>query len=612
MAGAIRAPGTRREEQRHMTAHARWKLCAAAIAVVGFALVLAPSQLGGPATYLITSGSSMHPQLQPGDLVVVRERSAYEIGDVVAYRSPLLESTVLHRIVARNGDRFVLKGDDNEFVDPEEPTNSELLGRLWVRVPGVGRPILWTRGRFGFAALAAGLVVASAAATTRPTVRRRRRRAEGKDMTPRHHPVTFDRRSMATALAVVAIACVALSAGASLWPAPPPVRPAFTHRGVFDYSALTPPNAVYDDGSVETGEPVFLSLVDDVDMRFAYRFAAAFPHAVTGTARMDVVVAGAHGWSSTIGLHAPVAFRGDTAEVTATVDLAQMRRRIDRVERLTGTSGGTYTVTVKPAVRVRGTLAGRDLDTVFAPEIAFELDATSLRLRPVPMNGEAGDVDVGDAFRLTQTGSVAATAGTDLDLGARSQAPLALRLGLVMLGLLAAVAAGATWWSVRHAPPGGRPFPRRHAHAVIDVDEVRPAPSRTVVDIASLEALLRLAERYDRLVLRQHTPDGEVYVVEDDGTVYRHEATEQRAASGPADEPGTPALRLLGPADLPDTEDPDVRQSGATAAPERLDLLHGGGDSKKVLYERAKDLGIPGRSRMTKNELVKAVANHHA
>src|SRR3954451_16440377 len=57
--------------------------------------------------------------------------------------------------------------------------------------------------------------------------------------------------------------------------------------------------------------------------------------------------------------------------------------------------------------------------------------------------------------------------------------------------------------------------------------------------------------------------------------------------------------------------DPQSEQGGA-AARERPKATHGGvdvqGNSKDELYERAKKLGIDGRSNMTKSELADAIA----
>jgi cation transport regulator ChaB len=57
--------------------------------------------------------------------------------------------------------------------------------------------------------------------------------------------------------------------------------------------------------------------------------------------------------------------------------------------------------------------------------------------------------------------------------------------------------------------------------------------------------------------------------------------------------------------------DPQAKKGGA-AARRSTSPTYGGvdaeGNSKQELYERAKKLGVPGRSRMTKGELAKAIS----
>ena len=83
----------------------------------------------------------MLPSLQRDDLVVLRRSSSYEIGDVVAYRSTLLNRIVLHRIVAIDDGRYTFKGDNNTFLDSEQPTEADLVGELSVHVPIAGRVV---------------------------------------------------------------------------------------------------------------------------------------------------------------------------------------------------------------------------------------------------------------------------------------------------------------------------------------------------------------------------------------------------------------------------------------------------------------------------------------
>src|SRR5215212_5417774 len=82
---------------------------------VGWAM-LAPVQVGGQAAYVIVSGNSMEPGFHLGDLAIVREAADYRPGDIVTYRHPTI-GLVIHRIQSREFNHFVLKGDNNSWLD---------------------------------------------------------------------------------------------------------------------------------------------------------------------------------------------------------------------------------------------------------------------------------------------------------------------------------------------------------------------------------------------------------------------------------------------------------------------------------------------------------------
>ena len=117
-------------------------LLAAGIVAVAY-LTLAPPSIGGRTVTSFTYGVSMEPKLHKGDLVFVRTTSSYRVGQVALYENRDLQRRVLHRIVKADGDRFVLKGDNNNAVDAFEPGKAELVGTLWFTIGGVGN---WGRG----------------------------------------------------------------------------------------------------------------------------------------------------------------------------------------------------------------------------------------------------------------------------------------------------------------------------------------------------------------------------------------------------------------------------------------------------------------------------------
>lgn len=118
-------------------------------------VLLAPASIGGPAAYVQVSGHSMDGTYETGDLIVQRAQQTYEVGDVVTFR--VGAGQVIHRIVGGNGvDGYVTRGDNNAEVDPWRPTDAEIVGRSWVRLPGSAWVLELPREPL-FAGLAAGL-----------------------------------------------------------------------------------------------------------------------------------------------------------------------------------------------------------------------------------------------------------------------------------------------------------------------------------------------------------------------------------------------------------------------------------------------------------------------
>lgn len=145
------------------------------VAFLGWAWwsTLAPTGVGGPASYILTQGDSMLPTFEPGGLVITRAEDHYEVGDVVAYDNAQLHSVVMHRIVATDGDRFVLQGDNNDFLDGFRPTADEVVGKQWLELPGIGVFVRLVQQPLLFAVIMAG---ATLFALKVPRRSRRRRR----------------------------------------------------------------------------------------------------------------------------------------------------------------------------------------------------------------------------------------------------------------------------------------------------------------------------------------------------------------------------------------------------------------------------------------------------
>jgi signal peptidase I len=146
--------------------------------VVAF-LALAPVQMGGAVHYLTIRGMSMEPNIHAGDVVVVRRQQTYNVGDVIAYHSDMDGAVVLHRVIGAYDDRYVMRGDNNGFVDQYQPSIDDVVGRKVAQVPG-GAQVLhfvakW-RAVIVPGACALGLLIAVTNRSSQRTRRGRHRR----------------------------------------------------------------------------------------------------------------------------------------------------------------------------------------------------------------------------------------------------------------------------------------------------------------------------------------------------------------------------------------------------------------------------------------------------
>lgn len=119
-------------------------------AVVLAVVVVFPGAVGAKASYVVLS-DSMSPQMQAGDLVVVRSVDAedIEIGEIITFRRETEggPDRVTHRVVAIEGTdsglRYVTKGDANEARDQQRVPSEAVTGTVWFHVPLVGRLIVF-------------------------------------------------------------------------------------------------------------------------------------------------------------------------------------------------------------------------------------------------------------------------------------------------------------------------------------------------------------------------------------------------------------------------------------------------------------------------------------
>lgn len=494
-------------------------------------LVLGPSMLGGPATYLKISGISMEPVYYAGDLVVTRERAAYGIGDIVAFRGG--EGIVIHRIIGGDAQfGFVLQGDNNNFIDPWEPTPDEILGEAWLHLPGKGDLASTLREPLNLGFAAGGLTMISLLGQgkrrrkgTRPAKTRAAHATHSADRSP-----TTALLAACTALTLVGV-LAALGAATAFRQPTTTTLPAdgagYTHEASFDWVVHTAPSVVYPDRTVTpadapeaqpvntdspfaddataAGPPapvVYTKLAErlDLDVRYALTSAAALD--VTGTYAVLLDLRAAGGPAVTTELVPETRFDGRAVEEQVTIDFADVAGRIETIEEETGASASSYELTVRPVVRVDGTVAGEPIDEEYAP--AFAIQYTGERIEPdMELTRSATEGRGEDVVVPNTVGLLGANLGVT-----------ALRWvsgGLLVLCALLTAALGL----VVSGRLGGDPVSRLRArHGAINVTDVGASEATRHVVVRDVADVARLAERSGAPLLHHHGTDGHRFLVE--------------------------------------------------------------------------------------------------
>ena len=518
------------------------------------ALVLAavwlfwPASLGGGTTYVTTHGTSMEPRFHTGDLAILRPAGSYDVGDVVAYRSPTLDTIVMHRIVAGDSDGFVTQGDNNDWLDEDRPTGEEILGILFARIPQGGKALDTMRspGALAIAAVAGsalfGLLHRPAG---RHTVRGRRRSARRAAPTFSMPVRARARHVLLGSAAVALLAVLACGVLATLPVTQTDTRTVnVTQQGTFSYSGRAEPGTTYPSGVIATGDTVWTRLARGLTVSFTNTLTGPDLADVRGAMRLDVYVAASDGWTAPLASGAVAALESGTATASVGVDADRAAELLSRHYDEIGTGNGSATITVTPVAVTTGTAQGRPFTADSPAGMAFTLDATSLR--------PAGNLDT-DLAPITvtpvQIEEVVPRSFPALGFTVPLGVARFLAAGVLVVALL--VLAGAAWIGRSGRGGAADEFLVRHADRIVPVAAF--TPSHAVIDVRDAESLHRVAERFDTVVLHHASDDEDVFVVRDVDATYRFvmPGTPERQRGKPPVPAPARALSLVPePADL--------------------------------------------------------------
>jgi hypothetical protein len=338
-----------------------------------------------------------------------------------------------------------------------------------------------------------------------------------------NRPINLRVLLIVAAAAVVAFLGLGAFAFTRAWHRTNTVNVPYTQQVSFSYSGTAPATPVYPTGVVHTGDPIFLQFVHQLHVQVGYSLATSAREQLSGTQQVLVRLAGPTGWSRTLSLTGPQHFSGGHTSASVTLDLNSLQALLKKIQTLTGVSAATgYMVAVVPTVHVGGTVAGQTVATGFNPVLNFQLAAPLARPSVAAPGAAGGNFSPSAQGKVTTTSTVA----NDLRVAGLSLSVKTLR-GIALGGLLLSVLAVVLLILLikRGAPFGevGR-IQAQYGHLIVPIAGTAEDLAWAPFDVPNIDALVRLAEACDRLILHYREDTLDTYLVNDEGTVYRYQS----------------------------------------------------------------------------------------
>ncbi len=519
-------------------------------------LSIGPASLGGPVTVAATRGISMEPMFSQGDMVFVRRASEVRPGDVILYRSADTGQRILHRVLSTSGNRFITKGDNNDWLDTDDPTIDEIDGIYWFHIEGAGGGAARLQSPVASAAFGGVLLALFAMALTPslpageravgpPPIRNSRKwRSDWSTRTAVFaQSVTAD--TLMAMLASLAAASMILAAWAFSQPAAEveTVRTNYAHAANWSYAAVPdssplPASAAASLLAAEgtkTGQPIFPAITPLVEFRLNYRLNAPTVTDLTGRGRIFVILReDSTGWSNQFDLVPWTDFEGSELSLAAPVDLREAMQLFGAFEATTETRGALYRAIMAFEVDVNGAAdTGEAFSNQYRSLLVLRVEPPSV-VRPEAASGAAvaevlaaGIDPLGSVFNQIASRDIVSLAESTrvvsiffLDIPVT-----AVRIVAVVLILLCLSGAAILTWLRGRSRNWGVWFMirARYGHRIaFAASPPADAYDRPYIDVMDFDDVLALSDARGQPILCVETQsDVEIFVLDLPNGVYR-------------------------------------------------------------------------------------------
>ena len=519
-------------------------------------ITFAPMQAGGQAAYIVVIGNSMEPKFHRGDLVIVQRDANYLIGDIVAYKNAQLKSNVIHRIIDSQNNHFILKGDNNSWIDTYQPSAEEVIGKLWIHIPGGGSVIQRIRTPLNMAliagALAGFLMVSLLNEKTKGNKRMKNKSLREwfsglknrlASASAPHPETDTDQTSLsrpkfslskgnsielsgpiteAFFFTLGLIACASFILGIISLTRPATISKPddvlYQNIGLFSYSASVPAG-IYDANTLQTGQPIFPKLTCSTLLNFHYALIGDSLNDIAGSYQITAqIIEPLSGWQRTITLLPNTTFTGSSFDTSAKLNFCEIIKLTEALEAQTDFHPTQYTLLITPDVTVSGKISGRELQEAnYQPQLTFRYDRLNFSVvKADPTINPFNQTQAGFMREIRQTANTISLLGwhpTILTLRLLALPGLMLSMiGMWLLSNSIQIQAGKSPESAIRL---------RYGSMLIDTQSIGTNTSSHIVDVQSIEDLAKLAERFNTVILHENNKGSHSYFANTEGVTYR-------------------------------------------------------------------------------------------
>ena len=91
-------------------------------------------------TTFINTGTSMYPNIDINDLLIVKKEDNYYVNDIITYINDENIITT-HRIIEIDNNTYITKGDSNNFIDGYHVKNNDIYGKVVYQISNFNKVI---------------------------------------------------------------------------------------------------------------------------------------------------------------------------------------------------------------------------------------------------------------------------------------------------------------------------------------------------------------------------------------------------------------------------------------------------------------------------------------